>query len=69
MERVVAMTLESIPRDATHWSRRSVAAASGISPATVGHLAHHVMVDELDLTAFHAPYEGDGRRNAPMSRG
>ena len=32
-----------------------------------GHLAHHVgdLVDELDLTAFHAPYEGDGRRNAP----
>ena len=32
-----------------------------------GHLAHHVsdLVDGLDLTAFHAPYEGDGRRNAP----
>ena len=32
-----------------------------------GHLAHHVsdLVDELDLTVFHAPYEGDGRRNAP----
>ena len=22
-------------------------------------------MDELDLTAFHTPYEGDGRRNAP----
>ena len=32
-----------------------------------GHLAHHVsdVVDALDLTAFYAPYEGDGRRNAP----
>ncbi len=32
-----------------------------------GHLAHHVsdLVDGLDLTAFDAPYEGDGRRNAP----
>ena len=32
-----------------------------------GHLAHHVsdLVDGLDLTAFFAPYEGDGRRNAP----
>ena len=31
-----------------------------------GHLAHHVsdLVDGLDLTAFYAPYEGDGRRNA-----
>ena len=31
------------------------------------HLAHHVsdLVERLDLTAFYAPYEGDGRRNAP----
>ena len=31
------------------------------------HLAHHVsdLVDGLDLTAFYAPYEGDGRRNRP----
>ena len=29
-----------------------------------GYLAHHVsdLVDGLDLTAFYAPYEGDGRR-------
>ena len=29
-----------------------------------GHFAHHVsdLVDGLDLTAFYAPYEGDGRR-------
>ena len=32
-----------------------------------GHLAHHVgeLVDALELGAFYAPYEGDGRRNAP----
>ena len=32
-----------------------------------GHLAHHVsdLVDTLDLSAFYAPYEGDGRRNSP----
>ena len=32
-----------------------------------GHPAHHVsdLVDALDLSAFYAPYEGDGRRNAP----
>ena len=31
------------------------------------HLVHHVsdLVDGLDLTAFHTPYEGDRRRNAP----
>ena len=34
-----------------------------------GHLAHHVsdLVDAFDLSAFYAPYEGDGRRNAPTS--
>ena len=32
-----------------------------------GHLAHHVsdVVDALDLTAFYAPYEGDGRPQTP----
>lgn len=32
-----------------------------------GHLAVHVsdLVDELDLTPFYAPYEGDGRRKSP----
>ena len=32
-----------------------------------GHLAHHIsdLVDGLDLGAFYAPYEGDGRRKAP----
>ena len=32
-----------------------------------GHLTHHIsgVVDSLDLSAFYARYEGDGRRNAP----
>ena len=32
-----------------------------------GHLAHHVsdLVDAVDLSAFYAPYCGDGRRNSP----
>ena len=36
-----------------------------------GHLAHHVsdLVDALELNAFYAPYEGDGRRNAPPMQG
>lgn len=34
-----------------------------------GHLAHQVsdVVDGLDLKAFYAPYEGDGRRKSPYS--
>jgi transposase len=38
VERVVTMTLESMPRDATHWSTRSMAKASGLSQSTVGRI-------------------------------
>ena len=38
VERVVAMTLESAPRDATHWSTRSMAAASGLSQSAVSRI-------------------------------
>src|SRR3989304_3203238 len=33
VERVIALTLESAPRDATHWRTRSLAPATGFSPA------------------------------------
>jgi transposase len=35
VERVLALTLESAPRNATHWSTRSLAEASGLSRASV----------------------------------
>jgi transposase len=35
IERVIVRTLESTPRDATHWSVRSMAKATGIMPTTV----------------------------------
>jgi transposase len=35
IERVLALTLESAPRNATHWSTRSLAEASGLSRASV----------------------------------
>ena len=38
VERVVVRTLESLPRGATHWSRRSMARASGLSPLTIGRI-------------------------------
>jgi hypothetical protein len=38
VEQVVVDTLESTPRDATHWSRASMAAHSGLSRSTVGRI-------------------------------
>ena len=35
VERVLAMTLESTPKDATHWSTRAMAGASGLSRSSV----------------------------------
>lgn len=38
VERVLTMTLESQPRDATHWSTRSLAQATGLSHMTIARI-------------------------------
>ena len=38
VERALTMTLESTPKDATHWSTRSLAKESGLSRSTVGRI-------------------------------
>jgi len=38
VERVITMTLESTPRDATHWSTRSMAKACGLSQTAVSRI-------------------------------
>ena len=35
VEHAITLTLESTPRDATHWSTRSMATVTGMSPSTV----------------------------------
>ena len=38
VERVVALTLETTPTDATHWSTRSMARRSGLSHSTINRI-------------------------------
>jgi transposase len=38
IEKILAKTLESTPRDATHWSTRSMAKACGLSQSSVGRI-------------------------------
>jgi Transposase and inactivated derivatives len=38
VERVLTLTLESTPHEATHWSTRAMARTSGLSQATVGRI-------------------------------
>jgi transposase len=38
IERVVRLTLESTPADATHWSTRAMAQRSGLSQSTIGRI-------------------------------
>ena len=38
VEEVVALTLETLPRNATHWSRTSMAERSGLSKSTIGRI-------------------------------
>jgi transposase len=38
IEEVVVATLEATPKDATHWSRTSMAARSGLSRSTIGRI-------------------------------
>lgn len=40
VEKAVRLTLETLPRDATHWSTRSLAARSGLSQTTVRRIWH-----------------------------
>ena len=72
VERAVTTTLEAAPADATHWSTRSLAQATGLSHGGGAHLARlrAAAAPERDLQALHGPAvrrEG-ARHRRPLPR-
>jgi len=52
VERVITMTLESTPKDATHWSTRSMGKAAAMSPTTVRRIWHAFALQPHRSTTF-----------------
>lgn len=52
VERVITMTLESTPKDATHWSTRSMGKAAETSPTTVRRIWHAFALQPHRSTTF-----------------
>src|SRR6266852_7854334 len=75
VEAVVVATLEETPKDATHWSRMSMAAKSGLSKSTIGRIWRDFGLKPhlSELQAVHrSAVRGEGgrrRRSLPQPPG
>src|SRR5215831_5733954 len=68
VEQVLAMTLESTPKDATHWSTRSMAQACGLSHTSVRRIWSAFALAPHRSETFKLSKDPSGRRSAPGSR-
>ena len=69
IEAVIVRTLESLPPDATHWSSRSMARASGVSISSVQRIWRAFGRDCQELCALamgHLRPEADRQISAPL---
>ncbi|MER7282167.1 helix-turn-helix domain-containing protein [Dactylosporangium sp. NPDC000244] len=55
IEQVVGTTLEQTPRDAIHWSRKSMADRSGLSKSTVGRIWRDFGLNRTGRTRSNCP--------------
>ena len=65
VEDVIVATLESKPVNATHWSRTSMAARSGLSPSTIGRIWRDFEIKPHLTDGFKIRTGGIGRSVGP----
>jgi hypothetical protein len=73
VERVVTLTMETTPRDATHWSTRAMARQCGLSQSTVSRIWRAFSLqphglDDADGSRPAAPQTGQRDPQQPVGR-
>ncbi|MFE2336581.1 helix-turn-helix domain-containing protein [Streptomyces coelicoflavus] len=68
VERVIVKTLEERPKNATHWSTRSMAAATGMSQSSISRIWRGVRPGPAPLTDVQAVYRPAVHRQGPRRR-
>jgi transposase len=68
VERVIALTLESAPRDATQWSTRSMAAVTGFSQSSISRIWRAFGLQPHRSETFKLEHRSTVHREGPRHR-